>query len=269
MRGGGIAGGYLVRPRPGLTGILILVGFAIGGCSSRPSSSVLVPITAAAGGGKSVSILAATTRTRSHDDDEAFTNGRARTVNYEQYAISIPPDHVSGQIEWPAQIPGNPERDFVVTSAQQLDVNAFTKAIARRLESKGSERGNVLVFVHGYNTNYQEAVFRLAQLDADGGFGGPAVVFAWPSRGTLVGYVADRESSTYSRDYLEQVLDELARIPGVRSINLVAHSMGNWLAWKPCVRPNFADDLPFSENSTKWCSYLPISTSMSSGRSST
>jgi hypothetical protein len=122
MRGGVTAGGYLVRPRPGLTGILILVGFAIGGCSSRPSSSVLVPITAAVGGGKSVSILAATTRTRSHDDDEAFTNGRARAVNYEQYAISIPPDHVSGQIEWPAQIPGNPERDFVVTSAQQLDV---------------------------------------------------------------------------------------------------------------------------------------------------
>ena len=56
------------------------------------------------------------------------------------------------------------------------------------------------------------------------------VLFSWPSRASLTGYVADRESVTYSRDYLERVLSEIADVPNVRSINLVAHSMGNWLA---------------------------------------
>jgi esterase/lipase superfamily enzyme len=42
-------------------------------------------------------------------------------------------------------------------------------------------------------------------------------------------YLADREASTYSRDFLEQALLDLAALPEVREINVLAHSMGNWL----------------------------------------
>ena len=43
-------------------------------------------------------------------------------------------------------------------------------------------------------------------------------------------YLADREASTYSRDYLEQALLKMSKLPEVKEINILAHSMGNWLA---------------------------------------
>jgi esterase/lipase superfamily enzyme len=88
----------------------------------------------------------------------------------------------------------------------------------------------VLVFVHGYNTLYEEAVYWLAQIVHDSGFQGTAVLFAWPSRGKAPLYLADREASTYSRDYFEQALLKVSKLPEVKEINILAHSMGNWLA---------------------------------------
>jgi esterase/lipase superfamily enzyme len=74
---------------------------------------------------------------------------------------------------------------------------------------------------------------------------GAMVVFSWPSRATLTGYVADRESVTYSRDYLESVLNGIAGVSKVRSINLVAHSMGNWLAVETLRQAKFHAHSPF------------------------
>jgi esterase/lipase superfamily enzyme len=61
----------------------------------------------------------------------------------------------------------------------------------------------------------------------------------------LTEYVTDRESATYSRDYLERVLNEIAEIPSVRSINLVAHSMGNWLAMETLRQAKLRERSPF------------------------
>ncbi len=232
-------------PRLGLASAFVLIGLTLAGCAARPSSGVLIPVAATAEGSKTVSILAATTRLRSEEQQAAFTDGRARAVSYEQYAVSLPPNHVSGQIEWPSQTPGNPQKDFVVSDGHALDKTSFAGAIAQQIEVKKSSDGNILVFVHGYNTNYQEAVFRTAQLTADRSFEETTVLFAWPSRGTLAGYVADRESSTYSRDYLEQVLNEIAAVPKVKSINLVAHSMGNWLAVETLRQAKLRAKSPF------------------------
>jgi len=45
----------------------------------------------------------------------------------------------------------------------------------------------------------------------------------------LRAYYYDRESANYSRDALEDLLDTLNRNPGVTEINILAHSMGNWV----------------------------------------
>ena len=77
-------------------------------------------------------------------------------------------------------------------------------------------------------TDFEEAVYRLAQIADD--LHAPAVplLFTWPSRGKLLAYGYDRESATYSRDALEALLQKLARDPEVREVSVLAHSMGNW-----------------------------------------
>lgn len=204
--------------------LLALAGLA--SCADRPGALMLRPVPAAQGIGTPVNILVATTRQRSATDKNDFTTKRNFGVSYEAYTISVPPNHVVGNIEWPKKPPGDPAVNFVVTGSAALDQARFDAAVAK--DTKGS--GEVIVFVHGYNTNYQEAVYRVAQLEKDSGFPGAVVAFAWPSQGALTGYVADRESTTYSRDYLESTLNGIARTPGVRRIHVIAHSMGNWLA---------------------------------------
>jgi esterase/lipase superfamily enzyme len=175
-----------------------------------------------------------------------FTSNRSGSIDYQEYAISIPPNHVAGKIEWPSQTPGNVKTDFVVISNRPLTEPGFAEAIETQLASHRDLRGSVSVFVHGYNTNHQEAVFRVGELAADlRSTAGAMVVFSWPSRASLTGYVADRESVTYSRDYLERVLNEIAGVPNVRSINLVAHSMGNFLAVETLRQARLREHSPF------------------------
>jgi esterase/lipase superfamily enzyme len=194
-------------------------------CAGRPGPETMRPVAVAAPA-KTVSVLVATTRARSAGDASIFTSERAPATNYQRYSVSIPPVHVEGKIEWPKQTPGDPKANFVVSESAPLDLAGIRRAVS----GTANPGGEVAVFVHGYNTSYEEAVFRAAQLNSDMRFSGKSIAFVWPSRATIGGYVADRESSTYSRDLFEKFLNDLAMTPGVRKIDLVAHSMGNWLA---------------------------------------
>jgi esterase/lipase superfamily enzyme len=91
-------------------------------------------------------------------------------------------------------------------------------------------RKQVLVFVHGFNNHFEDAVFRFAQFVHDAGAEEVVpILFTWPSRGSLFAYGYDHESASYSRDALEEGLCVLAKNPEVREITVVAHSMGNWV----------------------------------------
>jgi len=87
--------------------------------------------------------------------------------------------------------------------------------------------GAALVFIHGYNVPFEAAVQRAAQLVRDLNFDGPAFVFAWPSRGELLAYGKDRTMADESAESLAEFLAQLQQIKGVRTVHLVAHSMGN------------------------------------------
>jgi esterase/lipase superfamily enzyme len=85
----------------------------------------------------------------------------------------------------------------------------------------------VLVFIHGFNNRFDDAVFRFAQIVHDAGTPVVPVLFTWPSRGSILAYGYDRESNTYSRNALETTLRTIARDPDVGEISILAHSMGN------------------------------------------
>jgi esterase/lipase superfamily enzyme len=205
---------------------------ACSSCSGRPSQGVLIPVTEAVVGTSRVPVLVATTRQRSATDQgEMFSGDRGEAVSFAAINVSIPPDAAReiGQIQWPASIPGDPRRNFVTVSADYIDKPAFLASVTAA--AKLSSHGKVLVFVHGFNNRFDDAVYRFAQIVHDSATPAVPVLFTWPSRGEmkLRAYYYDRESANYSRDALEDLLDALGRNPSVTEINILAHSMGNWV----------------------------------------
>jgi len=202
------------------------------GCAGRPSGNLIV-VSATAPGANTVDMMVATTRVEVSEPVGVMFNGeRAHGLAFADIAVSIPPDSVRkiGDVQWPSSAPGDPAHDFVTVRAERLDLKqAIADFNGRLLRLKPQDR-HVLLFVHGYNTRFEEAVYRFAQIAHDAGAPVVPVLFTWPSRGKLFDYVYDRDSATYSRDALEVVLQAMVKNPNVGEISILAHSMGNFVA---------------------------------------
>jgi esterase/lipase superfamily enzyme len=192
-------------------------------CASRPGP-LSIQTVASVPSAKVVKVYAVTTRNRVLPTANIFDAGKAVAANYAEMTVSIPPGHKVAQIEWPGKKP-DASKTFAVVGQSVIDQTTFLNQI--RAEKKAS--GRVGIFVHGYNYNFEESLFRLAQMSADKSISGSPILFSWPSQGALAGYVADKEAATYSRDYLANLLIELTSGPGDDEIYLFAHSMGGWL----------------------------------------
>jgi esterase/lipase superfamily enzyme len=203
---------------------------ACGGCSNRPVQGVLIPVKEQVEGTARVPILVATTRKKSSQDPgEMFGGERADALSYAAVTVSIPPNRQVGQVQWPAAPPGDPKRDFVTVSADYIDNKTFAASIVETARKTKNPR--VLIFVHGFNNRFDDAVYRFAQIVHDSKAEAVPVLFTWPSRGNveLRSYTYDRESANYSRDALEELIDTLTSNPSIKEVHLLAHSMGNWV----------------------------------------
>jgi esterase/lipase superfamily enzyme len=198
------------------------------GCVHRPAQGVLIPAKQQVEGTARVPVLVATTRKKAIEDPGAMFGGeRSDSLSYAAVTVSIPPDRKVGHVQWPATLPGDPKRDFVTVSADYLDQRAFAASIAET--ARRTRHPRVLIFVHGFNNRFDDAVYRFAQIVHDSKAEAVPILFTWPSRGNveLKSYTYDRESANYSRDALEGLIDQIASYPHIKEIHLLAHSMGS------------------------------------------
>ena len=216
------------RPRVMVVAAVALSMLVVG-CSSRPYGGLVLGTTAP--GAHTVDLLVATTRAPVVEPPGVMFGGaRGKGLQFADIVVSVPPDSArkAGEVQWPSQAPGDPSLDFVTVRADRMDLaQAKADFNARVLRTPGRK---VLLFVHGYNTRFEEAVYRFAQIVHDARVDVAPVLFTWPSGGNAIDYVYDRDSAMYSRDALETVLQALANNPNVGSISILAHSMGNYLA---------------------------------------
>ncbi len=201
----------------------------LSGCADRPGPDVLLPLQAQAAGTRSIDVMVATTRQRDARPGTFFSGERGSGLDFATVDVSVPPTHQPGAIEWPKQGAGNPATDFVVREAIYQDSEAqFVRDLNAQLAKQPVGQRRVLVFVHGYNTMFSEALYRLTQVAADSGVSGVPVLFSWASRGKTEDYVYDNNSATAARDSLEQTLNLVAS-SNAEEITILAHSMGNWV----------------------------------------
>jgi esterase/lipase superfamily enzyme len=157
----------------------------------------------------------------------SFTASRSMQLRYGITVVSVPKNHVIGNVErpkfnylrWSYNKETNAD-DFRISSITSLARGQLVDELRTNAES-------VLLFIHGYNVSFQDAIFKAAQIAYDANFEGSVLVFSWPSAGELLKYDYDRESAEFSSGDLLGVLRILTEEIERKRIYIVAHSLGN------------------------------------------
>ncbi len=196
----------------------------LAGCGGHPKD-VLTPVADTVPDTSRVDMLVATTRARSTVPGEMFTGERARTPSFAQITVSLPKLRKEGDVAWPEKLPSNPKTDFATLKAEEFDLDGAKGWL--KASVKKSTDHSVLVFIHGFNNRFEDSVYRFAQIVHDSNVHSAPVLVTWPSRGSLLAYGYDRESTNYTRNALETLFQYLAKDGDVNEVNVLAHSMGN------------------------------------------
>ncbi|KGB83764.1 hypothetical protein JT55_01095 [Rhodovulum sp. NI22] len=199
--------------------MFLCASIMLAACTPRPGT-MLVP--EAAEIGDTVKVYYGSTRTSEKNRPEGI--GRAIMPTYGEVSISVPPEHKVGRMEVASK--PDPEKHFALSSSQFFgDPKTFRSALSREFRKRPVGEREAVIFVHGFNTNFAEGVFRAAQLDHDFDIDAVSVTYTWPSRANPVAYAYDRDSALFARDGLEELITEVRRA-GADNILLVGHSMG-------------------------------------------
>ena len=164
----------------------------------------------------------------------AYGTERAALLSYGDAVIAVP----GGQFAPEASVAAyqrSPVQVGLATSAAHLSIaqiavvspSASADAVKRKLASARLYPNAVLVFVHGYNTSFDDALRRGGQLVRDLNFDGPTFVFSWPSLGAMHRYGTDRDNAAASVASFATFLGEVTRAAGTARVHVIAHSMGN------------------------------------------
>ena len=122
------------------------------------------------------------------------------------------------------------------TSLKVLQANTLDKQqfFAKLQENQNNALATPLIYVHGFNTKYEEAVLRAAQLAYDLKYQGPVIVFSWPAGSTGEGFDEVMLKKTYQINKINAIgsinpfiefLQEIQK-QGIKA-NFMVHSMGH------------------------------------------
>jgi esterase/lipase superfamily enzyme len=155
--------------------------------------------------------------------------------------VTVPKAHQVPNVErpWTIKIPytsvvlyqqeEDPKKHFTVQELKALSKDDLLALIRDRLSLSKNFENQALVFVHGYNNAFDDALFRSAQIAYDLNYDGASFLYSWPSGAGISGYPYDRESAQQAEPYLKQFLEMVLNETGAKSVSIIAHSMGNQL----------------------------------------
>ena len=200
----------------------LMIVLMLAGCAAR-GDFTMAP--AGLAGGTPETIFVGTTRMK---DGEVYAFGRSGEPGFLRYDIAIPPDREPGKVNWPPKTrKPDGKRDFLTLDQRSFgSADEFSAALRAAMQLRGQR--DAVVYVHGFNNTMAEGVYRVAQMHHDLEVPGVAVHYAWPSRGSALGYVYDRDSILFARSGFVTLLDEVEDA-GAKDVIIVAHSMGAFL----------------------------------------
>ena len=218
--------------RRALSFLVVVAAVLLTGCSPPPQligvDNPDVPALTVQGSVKR-KIFLATTREATEEAGAFFSGRRAPELGLASVQVSIPPNHVVGELERPKRLPPDPRTEFaIVEPTVYANDEAFIAAVNRELAKLPRGKRDILFFVHGYNNTTSDSLLRMAQFVEDSGFQGVPVLFSWASAANLTRYVYDLNSALVARPKIGDISAIMARTKA-EGYDVFAHSMGAFL----------------------------------------
>lgn len=162
---------------------------------------------------------------------EVFLNERGDgKVRYSEVIVSIPNIHKFGTIDKGSIFRKGPTYEMKVwPNPTLLNKDNFYNKLSKNL--KDYKNGDIIIFIHGYNNNIDDAVLRTAQISydlesvSDKNF--IPMTYSWASKDDVKKYLADYDIAEWSVPHLKEFLIDVHSNAKNRNINVIVHSMGN------------------------------------------
>lgn len=156
------------------------------------------------------------------------TNQVLDTVNYGRAEMTLPRRRRGVD---PARDPDNNAAGGDTVKFETVRaLQAWELAEGVRAQLARSRQHDLLLFVHGFNVDFESALIRTSQIAYDMPFNGAVVAYSWPTQSGVTKYRGDEQINADSvqpfADFLKFLI---AAVPPDTRINIVAHSMGNRL----------------------------------------
>src|SRR5262249_41139444 len=147
-----------------------------------------------------------------NDLAEGFSDSRDQRLHYGNAIVYVPKSHRFSSVgsSWIRRTVYLTDDRLRIEEVNPLDVKTFMKELNASLNKKVSGRRTALIYIHGYNVSFEEAVIRAAQIGFDLKVEGITALFSWPSKGSVSGYPADEASVESSEPSLEEFLTKFA-----------------------------------------------------------
>jgi esterase/lipase superfamily enzyme len=165
--------------------------------------------------------------------DGSFTSELSERLRFGDCRVAIPRSHTFGSLGSPSYIRvfqrirhGSDDALRIIQRsdwALEDGPSGFVNSVRAVLTKT---RDQILVYVHGFNVSFEKAALRAAQIGFDLNVPVTAA-FCWASKGSLEAYVADEDTIKLSAQHLADFLSLLHANFPERTINIMAHSMGN------------------------------------------
>ncbi len=170
-----------------------------------------------------------------------FYGGERGPMVYGKAYVSVPRDRPAGSLPkpsiWKAEFRPDPDRHIILTDIKQSSSReAFFSDLQGRIGA--SKEKEVFIFIHGFNTSFEQAAEGTAQLAADLAIDGAPILYSWPSKASLLAYGADEKEALVDSQIadLAAFMSSVAKSSGATRVHLVAHSMGNRFLLKALVK---------------------------------
>lgn len=162
--------------------------------------------------------------------------------------VSIPKGHKIGQVETPKwyklEFSEDPDKHIVITSLSVLERAEYIHSIKKSVNTRGPE---ALLFIHGYNVRFDDALKRTAQVSHDLRFPGTTLLYSWPSVGDTEEYFVDKGNNDASVKYLKEFLELMLKESSAKRLHVVAHSMGNNVLVKTLAKMDLSNGSEFAD----------------------